>query len=49
VPSGCERGLCRACVCTKLSGSTHLDAEGAASSRITVCNSLPRSDIELDL
>jgi len=50
VPSGCERGLCRACVCTKLTGVTQHEAEGgAALQRITVCNSLPRSDIELDL
>lgn len=50
VPSGCERGLCKACVCTKLQGRTQHDAEAStALTRITVCNSLPRSDIELDI
>lgn len=50
VPTGCERGLCRACVCTKIAGETQHDM-GAANplARITVCNSLPRSNIELDL
>ncbi|MFH5228868.1 FAD-binding oxidoreductase [Antrihabitans spumae] len=49
VPSGCERGLCRACVTGKFRGVTQLDESGAQLARITVCNSLPRSDIELDL
>ncbi|KAA0016771.1 fatty acid desaturase [Antrihabitans cavernicola] len=49
VPSGCERGLCRACVSPKLRGITQLESDGAQLARITVCNSLPRSDIELDL
>jgi stearoyl-CoA 9-desaturase NADPH oxidoreductase len=49
VPTGCERGLCRACVTPKLSGTTQLEADGAQLARITVCNSLPCSDIELDL
>lgn len=48
VPTGCERGLCRACVTPKLSGTTQHDAEGAQD-RITVCNSLPCSDVVLDL
>ncbi len=46
IPSGCERGLCRACVCTKLQGVTHLDeAKASPDLRITTCNSLPRSDM----
>lgn len=45
IPSGCERGLCRACVCTKLQGVTHLDeAKASPDLRITTCNSLPRSE-----
>ncbi|ENV37105.1 MULTISPECIES: fatty acid desaturase [Acinetobacter] len=45
IPSGCERGLCRACVCNKLEGLTHLDEHKATPDiRITTCNSLPRSD-----
>lgn len=40
VPTGCERGLCKACVTTKLGGEPE---------RITVCTSLADSDIELDL
>lgn len=45
IPSGCERGLCRACVCNKLEGVTHLDEHKAKpDARITTCNSLPRSD-----
>jgi stearoyl-CoA 9-desaturase NADPH oxidoreductase len=49
VPTGCERGLCRACVTPKLSGTTQLEAAGAPLDRITVCNSLACADIELDL
>ena len=49
VPTGCERGLCKACVTTKLGGTTHLESEGPAQERITVCNTLACSDIELDL
>ncbi|MBJ8339903.1 fatty acid desaturase [Antrihabitans sp. YC3-6] len=49
VPTGCERGLCRACVTPKLSGTTQFEADGDQLARITVCNSLPCSDIELDL
>lgn len=45
IPSGCERGLCRACVCNKLQGVTTLDQYKAQPDlRITTCNSLPRSD-----
>jgi ferredoxin-NADP reductase/fatty acid desaturase len=50
VPSGCERGLCKACVCTKLTGKTLQEsASGRQESRITICNALPDSDIVLDL
>jgi stearoyl-CoA 9-desaturase NADPH oxidoreductase len=49
VPSGCERGLCRACVTGKLSGVTQQDEDGAQLARVTVCTSLPRSDVDLDL
>lgn len=49
VPTGCERGLCKACVTPKLSGTTQFDADGPAHERITVCNSMACSDIELDL
>ena len=49
VPTGCERGLCRACVTPKLSGATQLEADRAPLERITVCNSLACSDIDLDL
>lgn len=47
VPTGCRSGLCRACVTPKISGQTR--GGGAAQDRITVCDSLPCSDIELDL
>ncbi len=49
VPTGCEQGLCRACVCPKLSGYTQHDEGLPALARVTVCNSLPRSDIERDI
>ena len=49
VPTGCERGLCRACVTPKLSGTTQLETDGPKLDRITVCNSQARSDVELDL
>ena len=49
VPTGCRSGLCRACVTPKISGSTHCSGRGAGSDRITVCDSLARSDIELDI
>jgi stearoyl-CoA 9-desaturase NADPH oxidoreductase len=50
VATGCERGLCKACVSVKLNGRTqHDDGAAAFLPRITVCNSLPRSDVELDL
>lgn len=51
IPSGCERGLCKACVCTKLEGTTNLDEnKQQPDRRITTCNSLPRSEhIVLDI
>lgn len=49
VPTGCRSGLCRACVTHKLSGITDGELHGAPADRITVCDSLARSDIELDL
>ncbi len=49
VPTGCRRGLCGACVSPKLSGRTQLEADNGPMDRITVCNSLACSDIELDL
>jgi len=49
VPTGCQRGLCGACVSPKLSGATQLEAGRGSMERITVCNSLACSDIELDL
>ena len=56
VPTGCRSGLCRACVTPKrrgitqqLSGISRREAEGPAMERITVCDSVACSDIELDL
>jgi ferredoxin len=56
VPTGCRSGLCRACVTPKrrgitqqLSGSTEPEAEGAVMERITVCDRVACSDVELDL
>jgi ferredoxin-NADP reductase/fatty acid desaturase len=49
VPTGCRSGLCRACVTPKISGTTRGEGRGRAADRITVCDSLPCSDIELDL
>ncbi|WP_238556334.1 fatty acid desaturase [Dietzia sp. UCD-THP] len=56
VPTGCERGLCKACVTGKLSGTTSTEARAAGGAtdaevreRITVCTAMPCSDIELDL
>lgn len=49
VPTGCHRGLCGACVSPKLSGATQLETDRGPMERITVCNSLPCSDIDLDL
>ncbi|MFE7723597.1 fatty acid desaturase [Nocardia rhizosphaerihabitans] len=49
VPTGCERGLCRACVTPKLNGTTREEVDGLQLDRITVCTSTACSDIELDL
>ncbi|MBD8505046.1 fatty acid desaturase [Hoyosella sp. G463] len=49
VPTGCRRGLCRACVTPKLSGRTQNEDSGTGVQRITVCDSLACSDIDLDL
>lgn len=49
VPTGCERGLCKACVTGKLSGTTRAEESGPAQERITVCTAMACSDIELDL
>lgn len=48
VPTGCRSGLCRACVTPKISGLTQKDG-GKPLERITVCDSVACSDIELDL
>ena len=39
VVSGCEKGLCKSCVVTKVRGTTQIDGE--SDKRITICNSLP--------
>lgn len=49
VPTGCRSGLCRACVTPRISGTIRGDTTGRSAGRITVCDSLPCSDIELDL
>lgn len=54
VPTGCQRGLCKACVTPKLSGTIRAEAAdrapgAAAQERVTVCTALACSDIELDL
>jgi len=49
VPTGCRSGLCRAGVTHKLAGTTDRKLAGAPADRITVCDSLACSDIELDL
>lgn len=49
VPTGCERGLCRTCVTPKLEGTTHWESDGPELDRVTVCNSMATSDIDLDL
>ncbi|GAA3965720.1 hypothetical protein GCM10022231_28130 [Gordonia caeni] len=49
VPTGCERGLCRACVTPKLAGTVNLETDAAPQERITVCTAMACSDVELDL
>ncbi len=49
-PAGCERGLCRACACTKVSGVTEMGgAVDDVRGRVTICNSFPRGAVELEL
>ncbi len=48
-PSGCERGLCKACVCTKSEGKIKGEKEDRVLSRVTICDSFPKSDVVLDL
>lgn len=51
LPSGCKRGLCKACVCTKTSGQILMNDKISSqeNSSITLCNSFAKSDIVLDL
>lgn len=51
LPSGCKRGLCKACVCTKTSGQTQMNDKISSleNSSITLCNSFAKSDIVLDI
>ena len=49
VPTGCRNGLCRTCVTHKIRSVTSAEADGTETDRITVCDSLAFSDIELDL
>lgn len=46
LPSGCQQGLCKACVCTKLEGQTQFDVDSSTThSRITLCNTVARSAV----
>lgn len=46
LPSGCQQGLCKACVCTKLEGQTQLEVDSSTiQHRITLCNTVARSPI----
>ena len=48
LPSGCRRGLCKACACTKRAGSSvAADVAHDGPGRITPCNTYPRSALEL--
>lgn len=51
VPSGCKKGLCKACVCKKIEGTTQVELQTQMPfSSITLCNSVARSDhMVLDL
>ncbi len=50
VTSGCRQGMCKSCQVVKVSGCTHNEVYPISQrKRITTCNSLPRSDIELDI
>lgn len=48
IMSGCEQGLCKACLCHKLKGKTQLDKHHELD-KITLCNALAESDLELNL
>ncbi len=49
VLTGCEKGLCKACVCPKVDGVTQLEDgnDDTFLNKITICNTVPRSDIGL--
>lgn len=49
ITSGCRRGMCKSCQIVKLSGKTQNDSRSDSIKRITTCNSLPRTDIDLDI
>lgn len=49
VLTGCEKGLCKACVCPKLSGETSLDVTQGKLEKVTVCNAMPLSDVVLNI
>jgi ferredoxin-NADP reductase len=52
-PTGCRMGICRTCICTKVSGTVRDRATGAvdsaAGSRIRICVSEPLGPVTLDL
>ena len=48
-PAACEQGLCKACVCSKTEGKIKGEKKSAPLSRITICNSFPKSDVVLEL
>lgn len=48
IMSGCEKGLCKACLCHKVKGKTQHDQTGELE-KITLCNALAESDLELNL
>lgn len=48
--SGCRQGLCKSCQVNKISGTTQNEIKSnSTSKRITTCNALPRSAIELEI
>lgn len=48
VMTGCERGLCKACVCSKSQGKTSLETDTLLD-KITLCNAFARSDLVLNI
>ncbi len=53
LPSGCKRGMCRACACPLVSGEIQVGAQSSRTSgdsqgRVTLCNSFPRSALVVD-